>query len=282
MIKIALTGGDGLIGSRIIELLKDEFRFFNIGKETMDITNKEQVYCILKNLDFDIFLHLAAYTDVDGAEKNKELAYKINVEGTKNVFEIVSQKKKNFVYISTGFVFDGAKPPYFEDSQPNPISYYGLTKYEGEKIVRNRAMIIRLDYPYRAYFKQKKDFVRNIKSLLEQKKTLSMVSDSKMTPTFIDDFVYALKYLLNNFSPGIFHLVGANSLSPYEAGKLIAQIFNLNQKLVQPTTYKLYSQNRAQRPQYAVIKSKKNNFYRMKTFEKGLHEIIQQLHNYEA
>jgi len=86
MLKIALTGADGLVGSRIVELLNNDFDFIPLPQKSMDITDKNQVNNILNNLDFDIFFHLAAYTNVPGAETNRELCLKINVEGTKNVF----------------------------------------------------------------------------------------------------------------------------------------------------------------------------------------------------
>jgi dTDP-4-dehydrorhamnose reductase len=270
MLKIALTGSTGLIGSRIVELLNNEFEFIPLLQSQVNITNKEQISKAITNIDYDIFLHLAGYTNVDCAEQEKDLAYKINVEGTRNVFESVINKNKKFIYISTDFVFDGKTPPYFEDNQPNPVSYYGLSKYEGEKFVKDRAMIVRLSYPYRFLFEAKKDFVRGIKLLLEQKKTLAMVTDSLMTPTFIDDIAYGLKYLFNNYSPEVYHLVGANSLSPYDAGILIAKTFNLDSSLIQPTTYEKYFTNKAPRPQYSDMKTKKNNFYKMKTFEEGL------------
>lgn len=273
MIKIALTGSTGLVGSRIVELLADKFDFIPITEEQMDITDKDRVWQILKTVDFDLFLHLAAYTNVDEAQTQKILAHEINVEGTKNVFDVVYNLKKKFIYISTDFVFDGNKHPYFENSQPSPISYYGQTKYEGEKIVKEAAMIVRLSYPYRAHFPLKRDFVKNVRYLLEQKKVLNMVTDSLITPTFIDDIALALKYLFNNYSTEIFHLVGADSLSPYESGKLVAKVFNLDDSLIQPTTYQEYFKNKAKRPKYSVIRSKKNNFHRMKTFEEGLKEI---------
>jgi len=89
MLKIALTGADGLVGSRIVELLKDDFEFIPLPQKLMDITNKEHVDNALKNLDFNIFFHLAAFTNVPGAETNKELCFKINRDGTKNVYEAV-------------------------------------------------------------------------------------------------------------------------------------------------------------------------------------------------
>jgi len=274
MLKIAITGADGLVGSRIIELLNDQFEFIPLPSSLMDITNKNQVDQVLKNTDFDFFLHLAAYTNVIQAEIDKDICFKINVEGTKNVFETTSFKKKKFIYISTDFVFDGKNPPYDENSKESPAGFYGQTKLAGEKIVKNQAMIVRIAYPYRASFEKKRDFFRNLKTLLEEKKPLKMITNSLMTPTFIDDIAYALKYLINNFSPEIFHIVGSKALSPYEAVKLIAKKFRLSLSLIETTTYEEYIKNKPGIPQYNDIRSIKNNFYSMADFETGLEKII--------
>jgi len=279
MIKIAVTGADGLVGSRIIELLNNDFEFIPLPQNLMDITNKDQVYQVLKNTDFDFFLHLAAYTNVTGAEIDKDNCFKINVEGTKNVFEVVSSKNKKFIYISTDFVFDGKNPPYFEDSIPNPIGIYAQSKYQGEEVVKNQAMIIRISYPYRASFDKKRDFFRTFKTFLEQKKTLSMITNSLMTPTFIDDIAFGLKYLINNYSPEIFHLVGGQAISPYQAAILVAEKFNLDKSFINKTSYEEYIKLKPGLPQYADIRSKKNNFWKMKSFEEGLIEIKKQLKN---
>ena len=277
MLKIALTGADGLVGSRIIELLKNDFEFISLPQIKMDITKIDQVNTSLNNLDFDIFFHLAAYTNTSQAEINKELCYKINRDGTRNVFNAVESKGKKFVYISTDFVFDGINPPYDEDSLPNPNFVYSSSKYEGEKIIKDKAMIVRIAYPYRAKFEIKKDFFRTFKFYLENKKPLTMITDSLMTPTFIDDIAYSLKYLFNNYSPEIYHIVGATSLSPYDASILIAEKFNLDKSLIGKTTYEEYTKGKARLPKLSDIKSKKNNFYKMKTVEQGLEELKKQL-----
>jgi len=270
MIKIAITGASGLIGSRIIELLHDKFTFVPISIEQMDITNNAQVNEVISALDFDFFLHLAGYTNVDGAEINQELAWKINVDGTENVFIAVQNQKKKFIYISTDFVFDGKTPPFTEVNVPNPLSYYAKTKYEGEKIVKDKAMIIRLSYPYRKNFPDKLDFVRSIRTMLQQNKTLTMVKDAIITPTFIDDIAYGIEYLINHYTPEIFHLIGSDSLSPFQAAQSIASTFQLNENLIKPTSFLEYSVNKACRPQYSKIISNKNNFYPMKSFKEGL------------
>jgi len=276
MIRVGITGGGGLVGSMIVEILKadENFDVHLILEQQMDITNRESVFNTLKNLNFDVFLHLAAYTNVDKAEIEKEKVWKINVEGTRNVFDAVNSLNKNFIYISTDFVFDGKaeNSPFFEDSNPNPISYYGSTKYEGEKIVNGNGTIIRLSYPYRTKFGNKPDIVRNIKLLLEQGKTLSMVTDSLIVPTFIDDIAYALREFLlsKNFKPEIFHIVGSQVLSPYECGKIIARAFGLDDSLIKATTYEEYFKGKAKRPQFSDIKSRNNNFYKMNGFEETI------------
>lgn len=277
MIKIALTGADGLVGSRIVELLKDDFEFIPLPQSRMDITNNQQVNSVLNAIDFDIFFHLAAYTNVAGAETNKEACFKINVDGTKNVFNLVRSKQKKFIYISTDFIFDGKNPPYFEDSVPSPSGVYADSKYQGEKVVGSDGMIVRISYPYRASFEIKRDFFRTFKAYLEQNKPLTMITDSLMTPTFIDDIAYGLKFLFNNYSSGIFHLVGSKSLSPFDAAVLVADKFNFDKSLISGISFDEYVKNKPGLPKISDIRSKKNSFWKMKSFEEGLEEIKKQL-----
>ena len=104
-----------------------------------------------------------------------------------------------------------------------------------------------------------------------------MIADSLMTPTFIDDIAFGLKYLFQNFTPEIFHLTGGKAISPYEAALLIAEKFNLDKSLISKTTYEEYIKNKAALPKLTDIRSKKNNFWKMKSFEEGLEEIKKQL-----
>lgn len=277
MMKIALTGANGLVGSRIVELLRDSFEFVPFSQESMDITNRDAVHSTLSSTRFDLLLHLAAYTNVAGAETNEEIAHKINVVGTQNVFEVTQSLQRKFIYISTDFVFDGEHPPYDELSIPHPLSVYAKTKYEGEKFIRNNAMIVRIAYPYRAQFAEKKDFFRTFKWLIEQKKQINMIADSLMTPTFIDDIASGLKYLMTNYSPEVYHLVGKESLSPYDACLKIAKTFDLDSSLIGKTTLAEYIVGKAPLPRLAKIVSKKNTFTQMSSFEEGLLRIKEQL-----
>lgn len=275
--KIAITGGTGLVGSRIIELLEDTFEFYSLSSKDIDITNKESVRNCLQILDFDLLLHCAAYTNVDQAEKSPDTAHAMNVMGTKNVYDTALSKGKKFIYISTDFVFDGTHPPYTEDSIEHPLGVYAKSKYEGEQIVKDDGMIVRISYPYRAIYEKKKDFVRAVKSRLEEGLELRMISDSLITPTFIDDIAFALKHLFLHFSPDIYHIVGPASISPYDAAHLIADTFGLDKSLISKTTFQEFYTNPAYRSKLSEIRSVKNNFYLMRSLEEGLKIIKETL-----
>lgn len=276
-LKIAGTGLTGLVGSRIVELLQNDFDFTPIPFSEMDITNKDDVNRKLFETDFDIFLHAAAYTNVDGAENDHDAAYKLNVTGTQHVFETVINKRKKFIYISTDFVFDGNHAPASESSTPNPISVYGTTKYEGEQVVGHNGMIVRISYPYRAIFEQKKDVVRSIIDLLKNGGRIKGITDQILTYTFIDDIAFSLKHLLTNFSPEIYHIVGGDSQSGYDSIMQICDVFGLDKSKVDQTTYSEFYAGRALRPKNGTTISTKNNFYPMKTLQNGLLELKKQI-----
>lgn len=286
--KILGTGLSGLVGSRIIELLSDDYEFENLSRSSgVDITDKKVINQAINKSDASLVIHFAAKTDVDGCEKDKVLgengdAWKINVLGTKNIAEACQNLKKKLIYISTDFVFDGKKDNgYTEEDSPNPQNWYGQTKYEGEKIVQNLPtpwVIVRLSYPYRSQF-SKIDFFRAMLGRLKRGEKLSVVKDHIFTPTFIDDVAFAINKLIKKEVLGIYHVVGSQFLTPFDAAILIAKIFNLNQSLISKTTREEYFKNRATRPLYLGIKNDKIEKLgvEMKTFEEGLKEIKKQL-----
>lgn len=289
--KIIGTGLSGMVGSRIVELLKDQYEFEDLSLEAkVDIRHKKKVEQKISQSKAEIVLHLAAKTDVDGCEKDKALgkkgdAWTINVGGTKNVVDACQHLDKKIIYISTDFVFDGESPPaggYTEEDKANPINWYGQTKYEGEKIVqnsRNRWLILRIAYPYRAKFTQKLDFVRLILEKLRKNQQVLALIDHIFTPTFIDDVVFGLNTLIKRGSVGIFHLVGSQFLTPYQAINLIAEQFGLDKVLIKGVKMKNYYQNRALRPKNLALKNEKIKKLgiKMRTFEEGIKELRKQI-----
>ena len=124
-------------------------------------------------------------------------------------------------------------------------------------------MIVRITTPYRDEFPGKKDIVRTIKSLLEEGKPLSMVADNLVVPTAIDDIAHALGYLIERFSPEIYHLVGPEAMSSYDLAMRIADKWHLNKSLITKTTHAQYGHGKAPRPQYGNIVSSKNIGHQM-------------------
>lgn len=286
--KIIGVGITGLVGSRIVEKTTDVFEFTNASCETgVDITNYNTLIEPIEKNDARIAIHLAAKTNVDACEEDKILdkngpAWKINVEGTKNVIEACQKSNKKIIYISTDYVFDGTKESYTEEDEPSPINWYGQTKYEGERLVKSSGLsflICRLAYPYRAKFDAKKDFVRTIIDKLKNKERVNLMIDHIFTPTFIDDIADAIKVLIQGNYEGIFHLTGSQFLSPYEAGVEIARVFKLDSSLIGETTSLKYLKDRAPRPLKLAISNDKITSIGAKflTFNDGLKVVKKQM-----
>lgn len=281
------VGISGLVGSRIAEVLENKYSFTNLSSDTgIDITNPATLDIIANDTDHPILLHLAAKADVDGCERDKELgeegaAYKINVTGTKNIVEACRKGNKKIIYISTDFVFDGKNPPeggYTEEDTPHPINWYAETKYQGEEIVRNSGipyLILRITYPYRSGEspeKVKADFVHVIRDRLKNNQPTQAVTDQIITPTYIDDIAVAIDTLIQKDAEGTFHVVGSQSLSPYDVVMMIAEKFGLDKSLITPTTNAAFNKGKAPRPFDLTTNNDRIEQLgvRMKTFEEGL------------
>ncbi len=270
---IALTGARGLVGSRVMEILTEHgHTCVGIASDDMDITDASSVNAYFETLAADIVIHLAAYTNVDGAENEPDVARSINVDGTKNVYAAAHAKGIQMIHISTDFVFDGTQPPYDESSTPHPLGMYAKTKYEAEQALMHDgvlpadAMIVRITYPYRLDDFPKKDFVRAIKGLIEQGKSVAGITDSLITPTYIDDIGLALNHLVSHFQNEVIHIIGSESVSPREAFLLIARKWGLDEALVGSVTFAEFFAGKAPRPQYQQTVSINNTFQLMRGF----------------
>ena len=263
--KILGTGLSGLVGSRVVQLLSPEFTFENLSLDTgVDITDKESVTKRLEQSDAPWVFHMAAYTDVQGAEKERSLgeqsvAWNVNVIATQHIVDIVKKLGKKLLYIDTDYAFDGTKKMYREEDTPNPLGWYAKSKSEGAKrvlMLGNQGLVIRISNPYRAKPVGKKDFVHKMLERMQSGQIVTAATDQLFVPTFIDDIASALRVLVKLGASGIYHVVG-NSLSPFEAAKIIADVFGCNKTLVQPTTFAAMFANRAPTPQYAVLSNEK-------------------------
>lgn len=286
-LKILGTGLSGLIGTRIVELLSGRYEFEDLSLETgVDITNKDTLLNKVKMSHAPLILHMAAVTDVDGCEKDKDLkerglCWKVNVEGTENIVEAARKFGKRVLYISTDFVFSGSSFYYDEDSVPDPINWYGVTKFKGEQIVQAGScehLVVRLAFPYRAKF-EREDIARFFLQKLEAGERVKAVEDWLITPTFIDDIAPALDALIQQNVAGIFHVVGSSSHTPFEMAQMIAETFQLAKSLIEPIKLKELFAGKAPRPWRLVMRNDKIRELGMKmsTFADGLEEMKKQL-----
>lgn len=297
------TGLSGMVGSRIVELLKNDVSFEDLSLETgVNILNADAVRDRIKDSSAPIVLHMAAKTDIEACEKETDKvtsldissinssdwkssssAFAINVVGTKNIANACAQAGKKCIYISTDFVFPGTShETYSEDSTPNPTSYYGLTKFWGEQVVQAvcpQSIIMRIAFPYGATSKTKLDFVERIKKRFVENQTVSAITGQIITPTYIEDIAKALVVLIQKNYSGIVHVVGSSSHSPNEIALAIAQTLGYDKRLVKPVTYREYYQDKTPRPQFLTMSNAKLQQlgYKPRTFIDGLSQVYSSL-----
>jgi len=287
--KILGTGLTGLVGSRIVKLLNN-FEFQNLSRKAgFDILDRRQVFEAIGSSPANTVLHLAAFTNVDEAENQKDLkensiAWKINVLGTKNVLEACEKYNKKIVYFSTDMVFSGEKKlpeKYEEEDERGAVGFYAKTKEEAEKLVENALcpfVILRIAYPYRASF-EKEEYVRVFKRLLENGIKIKAVTDHYFTPTFIDDIALAISLIIKEDLKGKFHLTGEEIVSPFDAAVKIAKVFNLDKNLIEKTTKEEFFKDKAPRAYNLSLNNGKivKLGIKLTGFEEGLEKIKTQL-----
>mgnify|MGYP001163690640 CR=1 FL=1 len=239
---ILIIGGSGFIGYYLhqgfVKSKKRVISTYNTNKIEeenfirLDVNNKKNLGKLINELKPSIIIYAVGITDVDLCEKNKKLAKEINCDGIKNIVDVTKNRQTKIVYISTSAVFDGSKKFYVESDKTNPISYYGKSKLDGEKIVQNSGMpyvIIRTDQPYG--WKEKwhhTNSVLRILENLENKEKHNEIIDWYNTPTFIDDFVTSTKKILSENRNGVFHVVGSDFKNRFQFAKVVAEVFKIN------------------------------------------------------
>jgi dTDP-4-dehydrorhamnose reductase len=184
--KILLTGKDGQVGFVLHKKLVSLGDVIATNRNEFNLENSDAIRVFIEKIKPDIIINAAAYTDVDKAETEIELAYKVNTEAPKVLAERASQLNIPMIHFSTDYVFDGLKnEPYVETDQANPQSIYGKTKWEGEEAVRQhkKHIILRTSWVFSSHGQ---NFLKTILQLIQEKTSLNIVSDQKGTPTSAD------------------------------------------------------------------------------------------------
>lgn len=257
---ILVTGAEGQLGRSFQKISQNhsEHNFLYTDLPETDITNKKALNTLVKKHTIDVIINCAAYTAVDKAETEKELAYHINAYGSKILSEVAKENNLKLVHISTDYVFDGTTTVPIKESYPtNPKGVYGQSKLEGELKIASAAcdaVIIRTAWLYSEFGN---NFVKTMLRLGKEKDTLSVVYDQVGTPTYATDLALAVMQIIDNGFNGyhLYHYSNEGVLSWYD---FAYEIFALSGMKVHinPIESNQYP-TPAKRPAYSVLSKEK-------------------------
>src|SRR6478735_6166063 len=290
MKKILITGANGLLGQKLVSLLqeKKDFSFLATGRgesrlgdssvswESMDITSKTDVLKVVQEYRPDIIIHTAAMTNVDQCEQDQEGCVKQNINATQYITEAAEKVNAFLLHLSTDFIFDGTKGPLTEDEVPNPISFYGKSKLEAEKIVMKskvRWAIARTVLVFGIV----KDMSRSniilwVKKSLEDKKQINVVDDQWRTPTLAEDLAMGCYLIAKKEAEGVYNISGEEMLTPYDMAMATVDFFKLDPQYITRSDSTLFTQpaKRPPRTGFIIDKAKKELGYKPHTFKEGI------------
>ncbi|MCA2685856.1 MAG: dTDP-4-dehydrorhamnose reductase [Microcystis sp. M038S2] len=265
MTKVLLIGAKGQVGQELQLTLPQLGEVISISREELDLTNSEKIGQLIREIHPDYLVNAAAYTAVDKAETEPELAYSINATAPKIMAESAEKIQAKFLHISTDYVFDGRKnTPYLETDLTNPLGVYGQSKLRGEeeiKTVNSQAIILRTAWVYGSYGKS--NFVKTMLRLGKEREELKVVVDQVGSPTWAKDIAAAITQLLINADnpAGIYNFTNSGVASWFDLTKAIfeeAKISGIPLKIqrVIPITTAEYP-TPAARPAYSVLSGQK-------------------------
>jgi len=296
--RILITGISGMLGVDLYETLREEYEVVGLDLKDfpstsfpspplskVDITDEHGVREVFRQLAPDFVIHTAAYTDVDGCERDPARAYKVNALGTQNVCLASQDLNIPVMYISTDFVFDGKKNySYTELDEPHPLNVYGRSKLAGENYVRSlveRYFIVRTSWLYGPHGK---NFVETILKLAEEKEEFTVVDDQVGSPTYTKDLAQEMKKLVSSSSCGIYHITNSGSCSWHNFAEEILELAGLRRVKVKPITSKELNRP-ACRPRFSVLKSTSSGRGAedtMRSWKEALREYIKRDRRHES
>jgi dTDP-4-dehydrorhamnose reductase len=254
--KILVTGSNGQLGKELKEIAVEfpQFDFIFLSREDLPIHHFELLRNFFKGYHPQYLINCAAYTAVDKAESEKELAFQVNAEAVGVMAAVCKEYGTSFIHVSTDYVFDGtATTPYKEDAPTNPQSVYGASKLEGEKQAiqfNPDSIIIRTAWVYSEFGK---NFVKTMLKLMSEREEINVVSDQVGSPTYAADLAAAIMKIIvdGNWKPGIYNYSNEGVISWFDFAVAIKEAAGLTCK-VNPITTTQYP-TPAKRPAWSVL-----------------------------
>lgn len=290
--RILLTGISGMLGSDLwpvlekagheltgIDITKPSFVSDKQFKEA-DITDQQKTYQVVSRCNPDIVIHLAAYTDVDGSEKNPEVAYRVNGLGTRNLLLGAQRFDTAFLYISTDYIFgNDEKKSYTEYDTPHSIMHYARSKEMGEKFVQQltaKFYIVRIAW---LFGKNKKNYIQQIADSIKNGKPYRAASDMVGSPTFTRDVAQAIAFLIERGTYGIYHVTNEGYASRYDVAMEIAQVLKKEPTTIQKVTLDELKLP-AKRPKSSILENymwKLNGYPPLRHWKEAVRELVKEL-----
>lgn len=298
--KILITGSNGLLGQKIVyaclkkynnqvELIATARGSNRLIEQNgysfhpMDISSKENVFEVIEKYLPDVVIHTAAMTNVDACESDKENCLKNNVHAVQYIVEACNKHNAHLVHVSTDFIFDGLNGPYSEEAEPNPVSYYGWSKAEAEKIVKEKSnswAILRTILVYGvADHMSRSNVVLWAKGALEKGNPINVVDDQYRMPTLAEDLAEGCLLAATLKAKGIYNISGPDYMNIFELVNRVADYFGLDKSIVKRTDSSGLNQpaKRPPRTGFDLSKSRSVLGYNPRSFEEGLAILEQQL-----
>ncbi|MCO6500159.1 MAG: SDR family oxidoreductase [Vicingus serpentipes] len=296
--RILLTGSNGLLGQKLVKLLsamkgvellatsKGSNRITNqlsYEYQNLDITNRKEILSLFNQFKPTVVINTAAMTDVDACESNKELCWDLNVNAVKYLIEASEKQNTHLIHLSTDFVFDGESGPYKEEDEPNPLSYYGKSKYEAEKLLQKSSIkwsIVRTIIVYGvAEEMSRSNIVLWAKEALEKGNPLTIVNDQFRSPTLAEDLAMGCWLIAEKGAKGIYHISGKDIMSIIELVYRVADFYGYDKSIVSPITTLSLNQAAKRPPKTGFVLDKSINDlgYSPRSFKEGLAIVEHQL-----
>lgn len=296
--KILITGSNGLLGQKLVQLITEEGNHDLIatarGKnrlpfdkgyvyESLDITKQDEIEAIVKKYQPAVIINTAAMTNVDQCETDREDCWKLNVTAVEYLIKASKKHNAFLVQLSTDFIFDGEDGPYDEEAEANPVSYYGESKLAAERLILDSKIdwaIARTVLVYGiAHDMSRSNIILWVKKSLEEGKEIQVVDDQWRTPTLAEDLAKGCLLIAEKKAKGIFNISGDDLLTPYDMAVKTAEFFKLSQSSMTKTDSTKFKQTAKRPPKTGFIldKAKKELGYRPHTFVEGIKVLADQI-----